>query len=306
MTERPPFPSVVDSSMLSAFRACPRKFQLEYLYHYKPKAESVHLVAGKAFAAGLEVARKAFYDGGASPEQALAWGIGALLESYGSFECPEDSAKSATRMAGALEFYFDRWPLGEDKAPPHKLGSGSHAIEFGFSEPTDFAHPETGEPVLYCGRFDQVVDAFGGLFGEDDKTTKALGASWAEQWDMRSQFTAYCWGAAKGGLPLQGFLVRGVAIQKTKYEGAQAVTYRPQWMVDRWYEQTLEDLRRMAGMWERGAFDYNLDSSCELYGGCMFKKPCLSREPEPWLVQDFERRRWDPVERTEILLETTL
>jgi hypothetical protein len=300
---RPPFPRVIDSSMISTFRACPRKFQLEYLLNWKPKAESVHLVAGKAFARGLEVARQKFFDEDQPADYAIAEGIGALLEAYGTFECPEDSAKSATRMAGAMEYYFEKYPLGADNAPPHILGSGSRAIEFSFLEPLESEHPETFEPLLYSGRFDMVCDYAGGVFGEDDKTTSSLGASWSKQWDLRSQFTAYCWGAGMGGLHLQGFLVRGVSILKTKYETQQAVTYRPPWMIERWYEQTLRDIARMKEMWEAGAFDYNLDHSCNEYGGCMFRQVCLSSDVEPWLEAGFERRRWDPVLRIEEVVE---
>lgn len=60
MTENAWFPSVFDSSMLSAWKTCPSLFAHSYLQHWKPKGESVHLVAGKAFAKGLEVARTAF------------------------------------------------------------------------------------------------------------------------------------------------------------------------------------------------------------------------------------------------------
>lgn len=300
---RPPFPSVIDSSMIATFRSCPRKFELEYLYHFKPRTESVHLHAGKAFARGLEVARQAFYEEGADPETAIAQGVGALLLAYGNFECPEDSAKSATRMAGALEYYFFAWPLQDEQMPPATLpGSGKRAIEFSFLEPLESDHPESGDPLMYSGRFDQIVDYAGGLYGEDDKTTSQLGASWPKQWDLRSQFTGYTWGARRGGMPLSGFVVRGVSILKSKYDSAMAITYRPDWMVERWYLQVLRDIERMKTMWASGLFDYNLDHACAEYGGCGFRKVCMSQEPGPWLKQDFEQRRWDPVTREETLL----
>jgi hypothetical protein len=303
MNARQPFPAVIDSSMLSAFRSCPRKAELEYLWHWKPKSDSVHLHAGKSFARGLEVARLAFFVEGLSPERAVARGIGALLEAYGDFDCPEDSAKSATRMAGAMEYYFASYPMESDSAPPATLGSGKRAIEFSFVEPIDVVHPESGEPILYSGRFDEIVQYAGGLFGEDDKTTSSLGPKWSQQWDLRSQFTAYTWGAKQSGIVLQGFLVRGISILKTKYETQQAVTYRPAWMVERWYEEMLESVRRMIQMWGKGYFNYNLDHACAEFGGCMFRQPCLSADPEPWLKVAFERRRWDPVTREETKLE---
>jgi hypothetical protein len=287
--------------MIAAFRACPQKFNLEYLQHWRPKMPNVHLHAGKAFAEGMEVGRKAFYDEGLPEDEAIAKGFGALLKAYGDFECPEDSPKSADRMAAAYEYTMSQYRMGDPSvARPITLPSGKRAIEFSFTEPTDYVHPETGQPVLFCGRFDSIVNFGGGVFGEDDKTTSSLGASWSKQWDLRSQFTAYCWGAQKGGLPLQGFLVRGTAILKTKFDTQQAITYRPDWMVQRWYEQLLRDLARMEASWRSGLWDYNLDESCNSFGGCIFKKICLSKEPEVWLEQGFERRRWDPVNRLEI------
>lgn len=301
MNDRPPFPEVVDSSLISAIRSCGRKAQLEYLLHWKSKAPNVHLHAGKAFAHGCERVRKAFFEEGASQDDAVAQGVAALWESYGNFECPEDSAKSAERMAGALEFFFsdEGFPLATERALPLRLPSGNRAIEFSFLEPIDFKHPVTGDPILYSGRFDQCVEYAGGAFGEDDKTTSQLGARWADQWHLRSQFMAYTWGARKGGLPLQGFLVRGVSILKTKYEKAQAVAYFPPWMLDRWYEQMLRDLRRFQEQWESGLYDYNLDHSCQEFGGCIFRQVCQSQFPEPWLQSGYERRRWDPVLRIE-------
>jgi len=298
-----PFPEVVDSSMLASFRACPQRFYMEYIQHWKPRTESVHLVAGKAFAAGLEALRLSFFQDGSSTEEALAQGAAALIRAYGDFECPADSPKSLERMLGALEYYTEAFPLTDEPAPPAKLQGGKLGIEFSFAEPIhEVLHPETGSPLLYCGRMDQIVEYAGALYGEDDKTTGQLGASWSRQWDLRSQFTSYCWGGRRANLPLQGFLVRGIAILKTKWDHAQAITYRPEWMVDRWYQQTVTDLLRMLRAWETGQWDYNLDHSCNEYGGCVFRQICLSDRPETWLQANFERRRWDPVTREEVML----
>lgn len=302
---RPPFPQVLDSTMIAAGRSCLRKLELEFFEHWKPREPSVHLHAGAAYARGLEVARKAYYSGAADEETAIAQGLGALMEAYGDFQCPEDSAKSLSRTAGALEYYFSQYPMATDQARPVVLPSGNLGIEFSFAEPIDIAHPETGDPLIYCGRMDMICDYAGGVYGLDDKTTSSLGASWPRQWDLRSQFTGYCWGAAKAGRPLQGFLVRGVSILKTKYDTLQAVTYRPQWMIDRWYGQLLRDIKRIIQAWESGYFDYSLDHACTEYGGCVFRQVCLSADPQPWLEGSFERRRWDPVNRKEVVVNVS-
>ena len=296
---RPDFPAVLDSSLIAAFRSCPQKVQLEFFQHWKPVEPNVHLHAGAAFAHGLEVARTAFYVQGQPADSSVALGLNALLQAYGSFECPPDSAKSSARMAGALEYYFSRYPLGEDRAVPMTLPGGKRGIEFSFLEPLEINHPVSGEPLLYSGRMDRMGDYENMHLGEDDKTASQLGASWPRQWDLRSQFTGYVWGAQRAGIKLDGFLVRGVSILKTKYDTLEAITYRPAWMIERWYEQVLRDVRRMIQCWESGLWDFNLDHACAEYGGCMFRGVCQMQRPEILLAQQFERRRWDPVTRTE-------
>ncbi len=299
---RPPFPAVLDSTIMAAFKSCPRKAQLEYIEHWKMRDQSVHLHAGGAYAAGLERARTAYYVEGTPHAEAVALGLQRLLEFYGSFECPADSAKSAERTAGALEFYFDHYPMTTDAAVPMTLPGGKRGIEFSFLEPIDILHPETGDPILYSGRMDMMVDFENMHLGEDDKTASQLGASWPKQWDLRSQFTGYIWGAGRHGIKLDGFLVRGVSILKTKYDTLQAITYRPNWQIDRWYTQLLRDATRMIAAWEEGYFDFNLDHACSEYGGCPFRNVCQMREPEALLEQQFQRRKWDPVLRTETIL----
>lgn len=300
---KPPFPSVIDSSMLAAFRSCPQKAHLEFIQHWKPRDQSVHLHAGAAYAAGLEAARTAYYISGADEATAVATGLSKLMQAYGDFVCPADSAKSLERTAGALEFYFASYPMGTDKAIPMTLPGGKRGIEFSFLEPIDVLHPESGDPLLYSGRMDMMVDYEEMHLGEDDKTASQLGASWPRQWDLRSQFTGYVWGASRAGIKLDGFLVRGVSILKTKYDTLQAITYRPEWMIDRWYEQVLRDVRRMIAAWQEGYFDFNLDHACAEYGGCPFRGVCQMRDPTPLLEQQFQRRVWNPVNRTETVVE---
>lgn len=300
---RPMFPPTVDSTMLAAFRSCPQKMFRNYIQHWKPKAESVHLVAGGAFAKGIEVARRAFYEEGQSQEDAQAAGLTALLTAYGDFECPPDSAKSLERTAGALEFYFTNYPLGQDGMDPVTFPSGKKAIEFSFAEPLPFNHPESGDPVLYTGRADAIMHFAGGVYVVDEKTTSSLGASWGRQWEMRSQFTGYNWAARRAGLETAGSIVRGVSILKTKYDTLQHVTYRAPFEIERWEHQVIRDLQRMKECWEAGWWDYNLDHACGEYGGCSLLQVCKSPEPDNWLNTYFEQRVWSPLDRKEMTVE---
>jgi hypothetical protein len=301
---RPMFPPVIDASLMAAWRACHMQAFRTYFEHWKPQEESVHLVAGGAFARGLEIARRRFYEDGMTQEEAIGQGLGALIAKYGDFECPSDSAKSLERTCGAFEFYFDNYPMATDQLKPIMFGDPVRSgVEFSFAQPLPVCHPVTGDPLIYSGRTDMLAEGMGGVYIEDDKTTSSLGPSWAKQWDLRSQFTGYAWAAREIKIKVSGVVVRGVSILKTKYDTQQAITYRPDWEIERWLEQTVRDLQMMIRCWEEGYFDYDLNESCSSYGGCKFTQVCKSKDPEPWLNTYFTKRVWNPLLHAEQTVE---
>lgn len=296
------FPEIFDSSMLGSFKSCPQLFKKTYIDQWKPKEPSVHLHAGAAFAKGLEVARTSFYVDGATAEDAIGAGLKALIESYGEFECPADSAKSLERMCGALEFYFANYPLTPEDSVPYTLPGGKRGIEFSFSHPLPILHPVTGNPLLYVGRMDAIIHYAGGVYICDEKTTTQLGASWSRQWDLRAQFTGYAWGCQQAGIRVEGAIIRGISILKTKYETQQAISYRPEWQIDRWYSELLFYVNQIKSCWETGLWVHNFDHACAEYGGCTFRQACSSQEEAPWLETYFEKRHWNPLLRQETKL----
>ena len=50
-------------------------------------------------------------------------------------------------------------------------------------------------------------------------------------------------------------------------------------------------------------FRKQLDNTCNEYGGCLFRQICMSKEPEPWLEANFQKRRWNPLTREEEVVE---
>lgn len=306
-TTRPPFPLVWDNTMRSTFVACPRKFELEFLHHWKPQQQSIHLHAGAAWAHALEVARRSYYCENLSSEDSIAAGTTALITAYGDFPADPASPKSLNRLCEAFVYYWQAFPFDRDPAQPY-VGATGPMIEFSFALPFDtgsdpLLHPESGEPIIYAGRADMIATYAGAVSVYDDKTTSSLGASWAGQWDMRSQFTGYCWGASTYAIPVTQVIVRGICILKTKIDHAQAITHRSAFRIDRWHAQVKRDIRRAIECWREGYFDYNEADTCSTYSGCVFKQPCMSPEPQPWLETAFVRRIWNPVTRTEETLE---
>jgi len=272
-----------------------------YFEHYKSREPSVHLHAGGAFASGVERTRTAFYVEGKDSETSVAEGAQQLLQFYGDFQCPADSAKSPERMLGAFEFYWSNYPLDYEN-DPIVLPGGKRAIEVNFAEPLPISNPDTGYPIIYCGRMDAILNYAGGHYITDEKTTTQLGASWSRQWDLRSQFTGYAWGAGRIGIKVDGALIRGVSILKTKYDTQQAISYRPEWQIDRWYYEMLWYVEQLVKAYQSGIWVHNLDHACAEYGGCQFREACSSQDETPWLETYFERREWNPLLRIETKL----
>lgn len=290
------FPIWFDSSALADLRGCARLGHYKHFRKLAPIKAKVDINAGGAFARGLEVARKSFYRDGLDEETSIARGLRACIQAYG----PEDWAdtpKTWDRVAGALVYYFDQFPLSSDLLKPMMV-EGKITVEFSFSEQLPIAHPETGEPILMVGRADLLALYKGETpFLVDEKTTKSLGAKWPHQWPLRGQFIGYTWAARKRGFKVAGTIVRGIAILKEKYSHAEAILYHQDWMIEEWMQVTLDTIEGAIAMWKAGRFPKNFGMTCEKYGGCTFAPLCQLRDPEPWISQLYVTRDWNPLEK---------
>jgi hypothetical protein len=301
------FPEVIDSSMLADFKACPWKFKLTYIDEWKPKAPNTHLHAGGAFARGLEVARRSFYEQNLSAEDSVAMGGHALMQAYGD-HVPQGGPKSsvhnktAIRMLGGLDFYFEQYPLNHQTAYPILMPGGKRGIEFSFSNPIPINHPDTGQPLMYCGRADGIFQFAGGTYIFDDKTASQLGESWAKQWKLRAQFSGYCWAAAQSGIKVDGVVVRGISFLKGGYGNVEDISFRSDYMIAAWYGEMLEWIDRMLYCYKTNRWQHTFDHACSDFGGCGFQDSCDMEDQVAWLERSHEHRHWDPITRTETKL----
>jgi hypothetical protein len=138
------------------------------------------------------------------------------------------------------------------------------------------------------------------LFAVDEKTASQLGPSWTRQWELDSQFTGYCWAAQQFSYPVAGAIVRGISFLKNSFGHAQAIVYRPAWMLDRWYQNLIYDIQRMIDTYERFQNSALIPSAldkgvCSNYGGCAYYKLCTSPNPEAWVETEFAPRHWNPL-----------
>lgn len=301
--ERPDFPSFIDNTSRESFRTCPKKWYWQVIRKQVPQTPSIHLHAGGSLAKGLEIARRRFYIDGADPISAIAAGSQALADFYGDFDLEngfEDHNKSKARMLNAFEDYFMEYPLGSDPIKPMRTADGGAGIEFSFAIPLEIRHPQTGDPLLYAGRFDMLGEMNDTLYVVDEKTTGSLGPSWASQWDLNSQFTGYCMAARHYGYPVASAIIRGIGLLKSGVKHQQVILNRPDWQIQRWWDQLHRDIRMMIAQWEQDTgdgqmYDLALGSACTSYGGCSYKKLCLSNDPEAWVPAYYRAHEWNPL-----------
>lgn len=302
-------PAYIDSTMMSAFRSCPRKFYHEFLLGLRPAETSIHLHAGGCFASALEFFYSAVFDKNLPTVEAKKHAFVAFTQSWAEYPKEglnpkgEETAKSFNRMWEAVDEYIATFPPLTDHVQPYKSDDGQITTEFSFAIPLDNPifprHPITGEPFIYAGRFDLLGSYLNRPCVMDQKTGSYAGATWAEQWDLRAQFMGYVWACQVCGIPLDTVIVRGVIIQKTQIKFPEAVKIFPQHMIDRWYHQLSRDLTRLVNCWNEGYFDYNFGDSCTAYGNCMFRSVCTSKVPSAWM-NEYRISRWNPLLRVPV------
>lgn len=304
-------PAYIDSSMLSTWRSCRRKHFWSSIHALYPTGKSIHLIAGGAFAAGMEAARRVAFKGPGTHrpthDDLLQAAFAAFLREWGDYEAPEDSPKSFHNTFAALEEYLRLYPPATDVAQPLIRPDGSPAVEFTFSIPLDISHPETGDPILFSGRFDMLGTWNGVPCILDEKTTSQLGFAWVDQWRLRGQFMGYLWACRQLGYEgINTAIVRGIALLKRDFKFVTHPEQFPNHMLDRWYNQLMMDVQDIVDAYRNGKnhsfqaecidanYPYNFADACASYGGCAFASLCLAKDPEPFF-SNYIRHRWDPL-----------
>lgn len=328
LLEQYPFPPVIDNTMREDWLRCPHNFfrrhvqglrlvQLGAPGELAEVPKSIHLHFGGALARGLEVTRRAWVADGVSEQQALQAGAEALMRAWGDDIMPEpvtQSERNKTLQSCLLAHagYFREWPL-DDPMQQVAVREGEPLVESNGALPIPGCyHPVTGEPLLYAGRFDAILNR-GKHWGLDDKTTGSSVDSegWRKQWQLNGQFTGYTWLAREWGYGLDGFLVHGIQILKASLKFAEIVAPRPKWQVEQWLRQLQTDVQTMCLSYSQfinSTWDETLDAhpySQVLGHACVaFNKPCaylddLCGQPNPddWLHR-FTVQRWDPLHRS--------
>lgn len=299
-------PLHIDSTIMAAIRSCQMKGVWEFLLNLRAGRKSVDLHAGGCFASAIEVLYRDLYSG-VAPADALAKAEFRFWREWGDFETDKPgSSKTRERVWEAVLSYYQTYLPPNDHLKPWFDGV-ENPLEFSFAIPLDkettgidFPLHPSGDPFIYCGRFDALVLHSGLPCIRDDKTTSSLGESWPRKWALRAQFIGYCWAMQLLGYKIEHVAVRGIAILKTQINHAEIIRPYPPFLIDRWLGQLKRDLTGFLSAVESGNFNYDLGDHCTAYSGCPYVDLCTSPTPESWF-STFEVVKWNPLLRVPLV-----
>lgn len=176
-------PKYLDSSARVALKKCPRLYFLQYVLQYKPKENPIYFLWGNAIHKFWEVWEMTYAQGGKSLSDCSAAAMKAALQVWGTQQDPmpehrfgfmtkERLIHSCSVIAQAIE---------------HEKRIG--AIKVLFTElPFSIELPNG---IVTTGRFDQIIDWNGRVWGRDIKTTSTELAYYKPYLRPSDQFCNY-------------------------------------------------------------------------------------------------------------------
>jgi hypothetical protein len=292
---KPELPIHIDSTMLTHFRSCPRRFFNEFCLGLRTSDVSIHLHAGGCFAHAIENTRRNFYDEGLSPDLALARAFPDFVSEWGDYETDEREKKNFFNVWRGVCSYFENWPLDTDHIKPYKGRNDISTYEYSFAIPLPIDHP-SGVPFIFCGRIDLLGEYLGKPVCVDEKTSSSLGASFADKWRMRGQFLGYCWALKQIGLEVDTAVIRGTSFAVNDIKHLEVIQPYSRKLIDRWYDETLRTLEEIVNSWNRNHYRLDFGDACTAFNRpCDFTILCTAPDREETWYPDFKVRKWNPL-----------
>lgn len=302
-------PAIWDSTMIVTARSCPRKLLYSFINHIRGGDTSPPLHFGGAFAKGLEVYRKTYFESGGNTSHALQSGLEAIFVAWGDrpsqllYRGKLEEKRTLDKCLHALRLYFDWWPIETDRLQPHINNvTGKPTYEFSFAVPLEepiFPRQADGSPFILCGRAD-TLGTFENLpVIEDDKTTVAMGPKWADQWYTRHQFILYIWVLRKLGFKARHVVVRGICIRKEDIAFAEThPIHRQDYLLDKFEHELAWTLRQMQAYVDARQFPRNFGDACfSHFTQCQYWDVCSTKPAaELPFLRAMGRNQWDPLQ----------
>lgn len=288
----------IDSSSLTEFKVCPRKYYYSIVLGRQPQADSIHLTFGILLHKAVELYHKArvtepHYT---ALRSAVKWAMESTWDKERNKPWDSDDRyKNRLTLIRTLVWYLDQYE--RDGLVTSTMSDGRVAVEIPFNFDSGYT-ASTGEDFVICGTLDRIV-----LYGDryyvmDLKTTKStIGPYYFKKYSPDNQVTIYSIaGSMMFHQPIEGLVIDAcqVAIEKSAFERGfidRSVHQRDEWQRNLGY--WLNNINNCA---ESGNWPQN-DSACDRYGGCPFRPVCSQSNAtaqSTMLEGAYRDRVWDP------------
>lgn len=297
-----------DSTSISSFITCPRKYYYSMLQGWTSQNKSVHLIFGGHYASALEHFHK-FRAEGISYADSLRAVVKELLVNTWDHDhhengdpilgsgTPQDwlhNTKTRDTLLRSVVWYLETFK--DDPMQTVILSDGRAAVEYSFSI-------ELSDDYLYCGHIDRLV-TYGDnqdIYVQDQKTTGAtITPRFFEGYSPDYQMTGYTWaGQIIFNMPVKGVIIDAAQIMVGFTAFARQPVTRSEKQLGEFREEVLHYIGVAKQCHEASYYPMNR-TACGNYGGCEFRRIC-SAVPgirSNLLEGNFKKRdRWDPLMR---------
>lgn len=306
----------IDSSSLSVFKACQRKYFYEIIEGWRSNEQSVHLVFGGAFASSLECFAKRLASGtdredciddAISSALQRTWfgrdvdGNGAEIVGTGRPWESNHSAKTRETLIRSLVWYFEQY--ADDPVKTVTLADGKAAVELSFQLDLERKTP-SGRNYILCGHLDKLAEFGDSLFIQDQKTSgSTISAYFFRKFSPDTQMTLYTLAAkVVFNTPVSGVMIDAAQIAVGFTAFARSITTRTEGQLNEFLESLEKHwLPLMEKCAAEGYYPMN-EASCQNFGGCQFIDVC-SKDPalrENFLRATFTQKDpWNPLQSRE-------
>jgi len=279
-----------DSTSLTLFKECPRKYYYTIVQGFSTRERSVHLDFGIFLHEAYEFYHRARAIGDdhekalhATVEQSLVATVGWTSD---------DKYKNRPNLIRTIVWYLDEFK--DDPAKTIVLSNGKPAVELSFR----FEIPEAPD-YLYCGHMDRIAEFSGDLYVFDYKSTKrALYTEYFAQFSPHNQMTGYTLGGKiTFKQPVKGVIIDAAQVGVNFSRFVRGSAPRSDEVLEEWLSPTAYYVK-LATSYAEADFWPLYESSCDKFFGCQFRQVCSKspRQRQLWLEADYVKRLWDPLQ----------
>ncbi len=285
-----------DSTSISLYKTCPRKYYYTIIKGYVPKIVPPPLAFGIHLHTLLQTWHQLVELG--MPKDTSLMRVVKLAGLLGETLPPGDTARTKETLVRSIVWYLDQF--WEDKAVTVKCAGGLPAVEYHFQLPFMLYNDQV---VYICGHIDRLVTWQNQVYVCDYKTTKyALDKRFFDQFKPSTQMALYTTAChliahQTSDLPsAHGVIIDGIQLGVNFTRFARQIVPFSLEEIDEYIQDLKHWITQAMNACKTGVFLPN-ETACNNYSGCHFRDICAKPQArrEMFLEGSFKKRTWNPL-----------